>query len=198
MRKTLTFFGSLLLLSATQSGLGNEPRSPMPKGNLGEWATAKDYPNAALRAEIEGVVRFQLAVDSKGKVTGCSVRETSGSAELDAKTCELMLDRARFVLASDESGKSAAGTWSSSVRWEIPLAKPIMAASGAPKRNMIFEEGGGARWCRVRPRTPEERALKACTMVCSQPFDASLSGSVDAPEVGPASSFSMRSCRFPG
>ena len=41
-------------------------------------------------------------------------------AGLDAATCKLLTRRARFEAASDETGAKIVGSYSGSVRWEIP------------------------------------------------------------------------------
>jgi protein TonB len=88
-----------------------------PKGNPGNWANSNDYPTRALREEQEGVTRFRVSVSADGRVTSCDV--TGGSSELDSTTCSLITRRGRFNPAMTD-GSAVAGTWSSSVRWQIP------------------------------------------------------------------------------
>jgi protein TonB len=99
------------------------PRGPdkpaSPKGNPGSWANSNDYPTRALREEKEGVTRFRVSVSAEGRVTSCDVTGTSGSPELDSTTCSLITRRGRFNPAQQD-GSPVAGTWSSSVRWQIP------------------------------------------------------------------------------
>ncbi len=93
---------------------------PTPASNPGEWASSNDYPAAALREEIEGVVRFILTVNAQGRVVDCVVTGSSGSDVLDEATCRLIAARASFEPAQGLFDKAARGTWSSAVRWEIP------------------------------------------------------------------------------
>lgn len=90
-----------------------------PRGNPGSWATNDDYPPGAQREGVEGTTSFRLEVGTDGRVTGCSITGSSGSAELDNKTCQLMQRRARFNPAKDTSGNAVAGSYSSRVRWQI-------------------------------------------------------------------------------
>lgn len=99
------------------------PRGPdkpaSPKGNPGSWASSNDYPQRALRDEKEGVTRFRVTVSAEGRVTSCDVTGSSGSPELDSTTCSLITRRGRFNPAQQD-GQPVAGSWSSSVRWQIP------------------------------------------------------------------------------
>lgn len=96
------------------------PKAPSPKGNPGSWATPDDYPPRALREEREGVTRFTLTVGTDGRVTGCSVTGSSGSPDLDDAACRLVSRRGRFTPATNGEGQPTTGSWSSSVRWQIP------------------------------------------------------------------------------
>jgi hypothetical protein len=56
------------------------------------------------------------------------VISSSKNADLDKATCDLMLKRARFIPATDAAGKHVAGTFRSSVRWQIPDGAPPLPA----------------------------------------------------------------------
>lgn len=96
------------------------PKAPQPKGNPGSWATTDDYPSRALREEREGVTRFSVTVGPDGRVQSCSVTGSSGSPDLDDAACRAIQRRARFNPATDGEGKPTTGTYSNSVRWQIP------------------------------------------------------------------------------
>lgn len=89
-------------------------------GNRGAWITTDDYPAAALRAEDEGVVSLTVQVGSDGRVTGCSVTASSGSATLDSAACRLYQRRARFEPARDDGGNAVATSYNDRVRWQLP------------------------------------------------------------------------------
>ena len=98
----------------------SQPTNPTPRGNAGRWVTTNDYPSRSLREEEEGITSVRLSVDANGRVTGCTVTSSSGHPRLDEATCQNMQRRARFNPATDSSGREVAGTYSQSVRWEIP------------------------------------------------------------------------------
>jgi len=66
------------------------------------------------------VTRFTVQVGADGRVTSCNVTGSSGTPELDSTTCSLIQRRARFNPATNGDGQAVAGSWSSSVRWQIP------------------------------------------------------------------------------
>ena len=96
------------------------PKSAVPKGQPGNWATTNDYPSQALREERQGVTRFRVTVGIDGKVTDCTVTGSSGSADLDATACAKIRSRARFTPATDGDGNPTTGSYSNAIRWVIP------------------------------------------------------------------------------
>lgn len=107
--------------------LGTKPSHPAfaaisahPRGHPGDWVTPNDYPSQDLREGNQGVVRFRLDIDARGKVTGCTVTASSGFPRLDAAACAKLSARGRFDPASDENGAKVAGSYASAVRWTIP------------------------------------------------------------------------------
>jgi TonB family C-terminal domain len=96
------------------------PKKATPRGDTAAWVTTNDYPASDLRAGHTGKVRFQLAIDAAGRVTGCTIVESSGYAGLDAATCRHVVRRARFESATDSSGGRIPGTYSATIQWVIP------------------------------------------------------------------------------
>ncbi|QLC24249.1 energy transducer TonB [Parasphingopyxis algicola] len=97
-----------------------EPSPAMPLGNPGSWITTADYPPMALRLEEEGIASFRLRIGVDGKVKECTITSSTGSELLDEQTCGALTFRARFRPARDADGNPTEGSYSSSVRWEIP------------------------------------------------------------------------------
>jgi TonB family protein len=87
--------------------------------------TADDYPTAALRAGDYGVVSIHLQVAADGRVSGCAVTETSGSAPLDQVTCNIALRRARFAPARDAAGLAIAGDYRTAMTFGIDEHQPL-------------------------------------------------------------------------
>lgn len=97
-----------------------DPVAAKVKGNPSKWVTTDDYRPRWIMEDMAGTARFTLAIDARGKVTGCSITRSTGHAALDAATCDLVSKRARFDAARDGTGKPVAGSYSGSVTWQIP------------------------------------------------------------------------------
>nr|WP_192895923.1 energy transducer TonB [Parerythrobacter lutipelagi] len=97
-----------------------QPKPATPKNNPGGWITNSDYRSSWIRRDYAGTVSFNLSVGSDGRVSGCSV--TGGSAPQDLKdaSCSLIQRRARFNAATDGEGRATTGSYSNTVRWQIP------------------------------------------------------------------------------
>jgi len=91
-----------------------------PKGRPQDWVTTDDYPPSAIREGVQGTTGFTLAVGPDGKVTGCTVTSSSGSALLDDTACKLLARRARFTPAKDSAGNGMPSSYSNRVRWQVP------------------------------------------------------------------------------
>lgn len=101
--------------------LGSERLSaPVPTRRLASLITGADYPDPAIRAGEEGRTAFRLDVDALGRVTNCTITQSSSSTHLDEVTCRLMMTRARFLPARDASGDPMADTFSSAIQWVLP------------------------------------------------------------------------------
>ena len=97
-----------------------QPKTAVPKGNPGNWATTNDYPTRALREEREGTTGFRVTVTPEGRVGSCEITSSSGSPDLDEAACSNITRRARFTPAADGEGNPTTGSYSSRVRWVIP------------------------------------------------------------------------------
>jgi periplasmic protein TonB len=78
-----------------------------------------DYPDAAYRARIGGSLTTQFVVGVNGRVTNCSVTESSGNADLDEGTCRLVMRRYRYRPARDARGQPVPVTLSTDHSWII-------------------------------------------------------------------------------
>ena len=61
-----------------------------------------------------------VTVGADGRVSGCDIVRSSGYRGLDQATCRAVTRRARFRPATDGNGQNVAGSYSNSVRWQIP------------------------------------------------------------------------------
>jgi periplasmic protein TonB len=96
------------------------PKSAVPKGNPGSWATTNDYPSRALREEREGTTGFRVSIGPDGRVTDCQITSSSGHSDLDQAACDNIRRRARFTPAMDGEGQPTTGSYGNRVRWVIP------------------------------------------------------------------------------
>ena len=69
---------------------------------------------------MSGVASFALTIDSRGKVSDCTITRSTGHSALDQATCTLIERRAKFDPAKDSYGNPIAGTYRNSVNWKIP------------------------------------------------------------------------------
>lgn len=96
------------------------------------WSMANDYPVRALREGREGTAAFRVTVNEAGRVEACQITASSGSADLDAATCEIITRRGRFKPATDAAGKPVKANYASKVRWTIPRDPPAPEAPIGP------------------------------------------------------------------
>lgn len=79
-----------------------------------------DYPAAAIRAGEEGAVEFELRIGPNGRVMGCAILASSGSAILDSETCRMIRTRARFIPALDAEGRTTWDSLRGKTVWRLP------------------------------------------------------------------------------
>lgn len=96
------------------------PKRATPSNNSSSWITTNDYPRRPLIDGIEGLASYRLVIGTTGRVSSCELTSPTGNRALDDATCRLITNRARFDPATDESGAKVMGTYTGSVRWEIP------------------------------------------------------------------------------
>lgn len=132
MKRLLTAAG--LLFVCGSAGVAAAAPIGATAINAGDWISSNDYPSAALREDRGGRVTFSVTVGPDGSAQRCDIVISSGSPDIDAVTCDVIMRRARFNPARDASGKAATGTYKSSVNWTIPVDSqpaPTNLASGA-------------------------------------------------------------------
>lgn len=76
-----------------------------------------DYPKEAWKADAEGVVRVRYVVGTRGRVTHCTVTQSSGRADLDQTTCRLIIERFRYKPARDGAGRPVADVLTGPHKW---------------------------------------------------------------------------------
>lgn len=85
--------------------------------NSGVWVTGSDYPSGALREGREGRASYRVSVGPEGRVKSCEITKSSGHADLDAETCNVVTRRARFAPVSPSA---ADRVYENIMSWSIP------------------------------------------------------------------------------
>lgn len=103
----------------------HDPRSQLPRpaepvGSIAEWFSQDDYPALALSQHIEGNVKVRFVVDKDGHVRQCNPITSSGSPLLDATTCAILMNNARYWPARDSAGTALTQIETQNVKWQIP------------------------------------------------------------------------------
>jgi periplasmic protein TonB len=88
------------------TGSGTETPLRWLKGRLKD----SDYPEAASRAGIGGMVAVRFTVGTDGRVNACFVTQSSGNADLDGTTCRLIKERYRYEPPMDADGRALTAT----------------------------------------------------------------------------------------
>jgi protein TonB len=96
------------------------PTAPRPSTDSATWITANDYPRRSLLEGREGLARYRLVIGTNGQVSSCEITVSTGDRQLDQATCRYITRRARFEAATNETGAKVLGTYTGSVRWQIP------------------------------------------------------------------------------
>ncbi|SMQ61140.1 outer membrane transport energization protein TonB [Altererythrobacter xiamenensis] len=97
-----------------------DPVPAMPRNDAASWVTDNDYKSRWIREGMTGTARFRLEIAANGRVSDCRITQSSGHSALDEATCSLITKRARFNAAKDGSGAKTTGSFSSSIRWQLP------------------------------------------------------------------------------
>lgn len=88
---------------------------PEPESDPRRWISSGDYPTAALREGLSGVVRFRLDIDETGAVDRCVIQQAFSDPAFRKVTCQLIEKRARFSPAVGADGKPIGSFWGTAV-----------------------------------------------------------------------------------
>ena len=131
--------------------------------------TAGDYPSTALAARQEGTVVAAFLIAARGDVTKCQVAQTSGSDALDARTCEIIVQRFRYDPARSSSGLAVEEWRTQKISWKLPTANDRYA-SATRKAELLVDIGrdGTVDGCEVlKPSGDPKWDLEMCTSIAS-------------------------------
>lgn len=79
--------------------------------------TPRDYPRRLREAGVGGTVGLSFRVEANGRVSRCSVTQSSGVPELDALTCRLIMQRFRYRPSTDRFGRPIPDTVDGEHEW---------------------------------------------------------------------------------
>lgn len=96
------------------------PIDVTPRNDPGSWVTTNDYRSSWINREMIGTAGFTLQVGTNGRAESCLITKSSGHEALDKATCNLISKRARFTPARNSNNDKVSGSYSSSVRWQLP------------------------------------------------------------------------------
>jgi protein TonB len=71
-----------------------------------------------------GAIPIRIMLDSDGKVSGCTVTQSSGSDLWDAASCRIALARAHFTAARDAFDRPARGLYEAIADWTAMTIHP--------------------------------------------------------------------------
>ena len=100
--------------------------------SLATLVSADDYPAEAVANDWGGTVRIKLDINKVGYVSGCHILRSSGHVVLDAKTCEIMVQRARFKPARNNLGQAVPDTVEQTITWALEDPEPEVPTEPKP------------------------------------------------------------------
>lgn len=105
------------------TGSGGNGQGEGDGGEDAEWTGGKirdsDFPAEARKAKAHGITETEIAVTPDGRPAACHITRSSGSAQLDATTCRLVMERFHFRPARDQSGRAIAGVVEYDQEWTL-------------------------------------------------------------------------------
>lgn len=88
-----------------------------PRGNTVGIST-DDYPAASRRAGEEGRTVVRVTIGTNGRVSNCTVVQSSGFSRLDDKACDVAMRRWRFN-AAESGGQKIESTKVQPIQWRL-------------------------------------------------------------------------------
>jgi protein TonB len=119
MGANLIVFLAMLAPAAVIPDIDTPAHRAVAEQPLVELFSYEDYPADALERGAEGRVRVRVLINPRGGPQACEVLDSANDASLDAATCALLLERARFRPARDARGRAVPDLVETTVRWEL-------------------------------------------------------------------------------
>ncbi len=141
----------------TSPALVIPPPAPPPPGDYArpasptDWEAISpqqvDYPSASWVADEEGLVRYSVDIDAEGNPSDCVVVGSSGFPALDARTCEIVIERGTFEPAIDDDGNTIKSTFTEAHNWR--KREPEFPGPVNVRVQFTIDESGETTDCEV-------------------------------------------------
>lgn len=95
-------------------------RGPQAHGTAASLFSVDDYPAKAAGTGAHGKVIARLTVDTTGRVTACTIVQSSGYPVLDEATCKILQRRAHYGPGVDKHGRPVVSSVDESITWIAP------------------------------------------------------------------------------
>ena len=89
------------------------------QGDIARLFNRHVYPDVALRSDQGGTTTVAILIDERGRVADCTVVGTSGAALLDAQSCAIIREQARFKPAMGLNGNPAKSSLLQRITWRV-------------------------------------------------------------------------------
>jgi Gram-negative bacterial TonB protein C-terminal len=103
--------------NADEAGRARIDERPKPIKPIEQLITNNDYPAQAISEGKGGATGVSLLIDENDTLKDCLVEQHSGVASIDAQTCAIITQRAKFKSARDKAGKPVKSLISLRFRW---------------------------------------------------------------------------------
>jgi TonB family protein len=87
--------------------------------DMQNWIRSDDYMLEAIATGLDGTVTYRLSINAQGKPKKCNIVRSSGSNQIDDRTCFLLVSRARFEPARTITGIAVESDFQQRVTWRL-------------------------------------------------------------------------------
>lgn len=164
---------SILMIASVASAAPVAHRASLMDGSI----SSADYPPAAIAAHEVGTVVAAYRIAPDGTVAKCDIAQASGSDALDARTCEIILQRFRFNPARNAAGDAIEEWRTQKISWKLPVVADGYANASRKGELLVYvTKDGSVDTCEVlKPSGDKAWDLKMCRLVASsQKFKPTL------------------------
>ena len=90
------------------------------KGDVRSLFGPDDYPETARDSGATGTARARLEIGPNGRVSSCTITQSTGNSALDRATCSVLQRRAKYTPAKDQAGNPISDSVNTPpIRWQL-------------------------------------------------------------------------------